>query len=45
MSRGGVYALALACDDEGSLYMLANATEETEENSTAQLWKAGLETD
>lgn len=45
MMRGGVYGLTLACDDEGSLYMLANATdEETGEEGTAQLWKASLET-
>lgn len=44
-SRGGLYGLTLACDDNGSLYMLGTETdEETGEISTAQLWKASMET-
>ena len=52
MSRGMVLGLTLACDDEGSLYMLAVGTdyiydeetgEETEVETNAQLWKCPLE--
>lgn len=43
MSRGDVVGLALACDDDGSLYMLATGyDEETQEDTNAQLWKASL---
>ena len=41
MGRGGVFGLTLACDDEGSLYVLGNVTDE--ETSGAQLWKAQLQ--
>lgn len=41
MSRGDVVGLALACDDDGSLYMMATQyNEETQKDSNAQLWKA-----
>lgn len=48
-SRGGLYGLALACDDEGSLYIMGTVQVEDEEtyeisDSTAQLWKASWET-
>lgn len=44
--RGGIYGLTLACDDEGSLYILATETdEETGEESNAKLWKGIKETD
>lgn len=44
--RGGVYGLGLACDDEGSVYMMAVSTdEETGEETNAQLWKASMEED
>jgi len=44
--RGGVYALGLAVDDSGSVYILGpNYNAETEEvEGTAHLWKASMET-
>lgn len=45
-SRGGLFGLTLACDDNGSLYILGTSVdEETGEESTAQLWKASMETE
>ena len=45
-SRGNLYGLGLACDDEGAMYVLGTVTdEETGEESTAQLWKASWETE
>lgn len=50
-SRGGLFGLCLACDDEGSLYILGNSLEEVYdeetdetyyETSDAQLWKSTL---
>lgn len=42
-NRGGLFGLTLACDDEGSLYVMGSTVdEETGETSTAQLWKAQL---
>lgn len=44
--RSGVFGLTLACDDAGSLYVMGTSVdEETGEESTAQLWKAALQTD
>lgn len=40
-SRGDLYGLTLACDDEGALYVIGTVEdEETGEDSCAQLWKA-----
>lgn len=49
-NRGGLYGLALACDDGGALYILGTVETENEETgeiteSTAQLWKASWETE
>ena len=52
MSRGSLMGMTLACDDEGTLYLLGTSTEyiyneetgeETEVESNAQLWKCPLE--
>ena len=47
LNRGGLYGLTIACDDEGSLYILGNNyDDETESYSeTAHLWTVGLEYD
>ena len=44
-SRGGLYGLAMAIDDTGSIYVLGpNYNEETEQvEGTAHLWKASME--
>ena len=52
--RGNLYGLSIACDDDGSVYILGTVPEEVynEETgafgytySTAQLWKASMEED
>lgn len=45
VSRGGLYGLALAIDDEGTVYVLGpNYDWDTEElTETAYLWKVGME--
>ena len=46
-SRGGLYGLAMAIDDTGSIYVLGtNYNFDTEEvEGTAHLWKAAMETE
>ena len=46
-SRGGLYGLAMAIDDTGSIYVLGPSyNDETEEvEGTAHLWKASMETE
>lgn len=45
--RGGISALGLAADDEGTVYVLANEVDGDtyEESKTASLWKAAAEAD